>query len=66
MTLVDSGETVAQAIAHMLAQQHLAHTADDRSKHKFLATDDTERFARVGSRFLGAAITASDVERVDL
>ncbi|MBU6421710.1 MAG: glutamate racemase [Gammaproteobacteria bacterium] len=66
VTLVDSGETVAQAIAHLLAQRHLAQAAGERGQHQFLATDDVERFARVGSRFLGAAITASDVERVDL
>lgn len=66
VTLVDSGETVAQAIAHLLAQRHLAQATGERGQYQFLATDDVERFARVGSRFLGAAITASDVERVDL
>jgi glutamate racemase len=31
-----------------------------------LATDGPERFARVGSRFLGESVSASDVELVDL
>lgn len=66
VALVDSGATVAQAIADTLAQQQLAHTPGSRGAHSFLATDDAARFARVGSRFLGANIALADVEQVDL
>jgi hypothetical protein len=31
-----------------------------------LATDGAERFAKVGARFLGEPLSASDVEIVDL
>jgi len=66
LVLVDSGETVAQAIAVLLAQQHLTRAPGAAGARRFLATDDAERFARVGSRFLGEAISAVNVERVDL
>ena len=64
--LVDSGETVAQTIADLLAQRHLARAVGAEAGHKFLATDDAARFIRVGSRFLGTTIPAADVEQVDL
>jgi hypothetical protein len=32
----------------------------------WLATDDAERFARVGGRFFGSALSAAAVEIVDL
>jgi hypothetical protein len=32
----------------------------------WLATDDAERFARVGGRFLGEPLSANSVEIVDL
>ena len=66
VALVDSGATVAQAIADTLARQQLARAPGSRGRHQFLATDDAERFARVGSRFLGAEIALTDVEQVDL
>ncbi|MBU6470344.1 MAG: glutamate racemase [Gammaproteobacteria bacterium] len=64
--LVDSGETVARTIAETLEQRQLACVAGARGRHRFLATDDAERFARVGGRFLGAEIALTDVEQVDL
>jgi glutamate racemase len=66
VVLVDSGETVAQAIAELLQQQHLARSRGPAGRRQYLATDDAERFARVGSRFLGHALEAGDVEIVDL
>ncbi|MDE2139963.1 MAG: glutamate racemase [Gammaproteobacteria bacterium] len=66
VTLVDSGETVAQTVAETLAQRQLACAAGARGRHRFLATDDAGRFARVGGRFLGAEIAIADVEQVDL
>ncbi|HLW74099.1 MAG TPA: glutamate racemase [Gammaproteobacteria bacterium] len=65
MRLVDSGETVAAAVAKLLAERKLARSAA-RGDARYLATDGAERFARVGSLFLGEAIESSDVEIVDL
>jgi glutamate racemase len=66
VALVDSGRTLADVLAVALQERNLARDADRKGGMKFLATDDAERFARVGSRFLGTAIAAAAVERVDL
>lgn len=63
--LVDSGETVADAAAKLLAEGALMR-ASGQGDVRFLATDGAERFARVGSLFLGETINAADVEIVDL
>jgi glutamate racemase len=65
MRLVDSGETVAEAVAKLLAERNLARSAG-KGDARYLATDGAERFARVGSLFLGEAIRPGDVEIVDL
>lgn len=61
VTLVDSAATTAAVVDDLL--QYRAQGAGDL---QFLATDATGRFARVGSRFLGHALTPADVELVDL
>lgn len=63
--LVDSGETVAEAATQMLGTAKLARTSG-KGNARFLATDGAQRFARVGSLFLGEAIKPADVEIVDL
>ena len=63
--LVDSGETVAEAAAALLGDAGLAR-ASGKGDARFVATDGAERFARVGSLFLGEAINQQDVELVDL
>jgi glutamate racemase len=62
LTLVDSAATTAAAVRARLA----AGAAAGGGSCSFLATDGAERFARVGSRFLGAPIAPGDVELVDL
>jgi glutamate racemase len=59
--LVDSSETVAAAVERMLPARKTG-----KSSARYLATDGAERFARVGSLFLGEALEAADVEIVDL
>jgi glutamate racemase len=63
--LVDSAATTAKALAAALATRGLA-TPDGPGRIELLATDDTDRFARVGGTFLGRPLAASDVEIVDL
>jgi glutamate racemase len=60
--LVDSGETVAMAVEQMLAGKKKG----GKGSARYLATDGTERFARVGSLFLGEMLEAGDVEIVDI
>ena len=65
LQLVDSGEVVAQAVEMLLEANRLAR-ATGSGDVRFLATDNPERFARVGSLFLGQVIDAVSVEVVDL
>lgn len=63
--LVDSAATTAKVVSEQLGPD-LRASAGRRTGVRFLATDGPERFARVGSRFLGQAISANDVELIDL
>jgi glutamate racemase len=77
VTLVDSAETTARAVAQILEDGRMVRAgrgapAEPRSAAqgpmdlRFLATDAPARFARVGAVFLGHAIGVDDVELVDL
>ena len=66
VTLVDSAETTADAVAQALEAQNMTNAASRPGKARFLATDSPERFARVGSLFFGIAIPAESVDAVDL
>jgi len=60
--IVDSAATTAMAVRQLFAAEGLPAAPAPR----LLATDGLERFARVGSRFLGATLDPGDIERVDL
>jgi glutamate racemase len=72
VSIVDSAESTAHAVAAQLARiippaGQAAAGAENRStapRMKFFATDSTEKFRRLGARFLGHAI--ENVEHVDL
>jgi len=64
--LVDSAATTAKAVQAALTDQGLAAKRRGKGKTRFLATDSTERFARVGGIFFGEIIRAKDVELVDI
>jgi glutamate racemase len=77
--MVDSAATTAQALVGGMASRPAA-TSDPGSvpggrahgarvhggRIRWLATDDAERFARVGGRFFGAELHADAVEIIDL
>jgi glutamate racemase len=65
VTIVDSAQTTAIELAAQLSQLNLATTVPS-ARVSLLATDGPERFARVGSAFLGETFGAGDVELVDL
>lgn len=65
VVIVDSAVTTAAALASMLQSRGLDATQPSGGA-RFLVTDGEERFARVGPVFLGRAIDAASVERVDL
>ncbi len=66
--IVDSAQTTAEATAVGLGRAAAVDRAPAAATGtmRFLATDGPERFARVGSRFLGETLAAADVELVDL
>jgi glutamate racemase len=68
VTLVDSAETTAGAVAETLVGARLAGEpkAGEPLTVRFFATDSPERFARIGAVFLGRAIDPASVELVDL
>lgn len=67
VTLVDSAETTARAVARMLETTGLERPSRPVDGHvRFLATDAPARFARVGAVFLGHPLREGDVELVDL
>jgi len=67
VSIVDSAESTARAVASHLQQLIPAGVAAERRAHarvKFFATDSVEKFRRLGERFLGHA--TNDVQHVDL
>lgn len=64
--IVDSASTTAAATEARLAQSGLASPRQGAGKLTLLATDGASRFARVGGRFLGRALSPEDIGLVDL
>ncbi len=64
--LVDSARTTATALEHDLRNRDLLRAAERRGSIRLFATDNAERFAAVGSLFLGESFAVEDVEIVDL
>jgi glutamate racemase len=66
VTLVDSATTTAAALCARLGRRPAAAGAAPVGTLAFLATDGPERFAAVGSRFLGEPLRPGQLELVDL
>jgi glutamate racemase len=67
VAIVDSAETTAAALHDDVIQRELAtRSVVAKGCVTLLATDSPERFARVGSRFLGESFDSRAVELVDL
>jgi len=62
--LVDSAHATATATEALLMRHDLLRPATAGGRHRFLVTDNLERFHRVGARFLG--VDPSPAELVDL
>jgi glutamate racemase len=66
VSIVDSAATTAAALSREFEARWGNATGADRGRLAWLATDDAERFARVGSRFFGEGLRAEAVEIIDL
>jgi len=71
VSIVDSAESTARAVAARLQELTAAGDGQNQGEErrgvprvKFFATDSTEKFRRLGERFLGRPI--EDVRHVDL
>jgi glutamate racemase len=64
--VIDSAATTASEVRGELAARGLLNDHEGEGTVRFLATDGAERFARVGSIFLGRDLAHGDVELVDL
>jgi glutamate racemase len=64
--IVDSASTTAGVAAALLARDDLLNEQQGQGRLQLMATDGVGRFARVGGRFIGEDLDASDVELVDL
>ena len=70
IAVIDSARTTAREVREVLRSRGLLRPADspipETDRVQFFATDGPERFARVGSIFLGRELKAQDVGLVDL
>lgn len=64
--VIDSAETTAAEVREILAERDMLRAEEGQGQVEFMATDGAERFARVGSIFLGRELAAKEVELVDL
>jgi glutamate racemase len=65
VSIVDSALTTASVVREQLLAAGIARTAGSPAL-QFMATDGAERFARVGSHFLGRTIDPRRIELIDL
>lgn len=59
--LVDSAHTVAEQAAQQLADTGLANGARGPTRYEYYVTDVPQRFQEIGARFLGRALTNTQV-----
>jgi glutamate racemase len=64
VVLIDSALETARDVAMALATRGLESDGSVTANHRWVATDDVARFARVGTLFTGRALDT--VELVDL
>lgn len=65
VSMVDSAGTTAAVVENHLRENNALNDSGSGTL-QLLATDGARRFARVGGSFLGADLTADDVELIDL
>jgi glutamate racemase len=65
VTLVDSAEETARAVAKVLGERGLAEPAGATLTHRFAVSDVPTRFTAVGSRFLGERLSGVEVVSVE-
>ncbi len=64
--LIDSAQAVASEVKQQLIKHGLRSQAQSPGQQRFLVTDGPERFARLGSFFLGRPLSQDCIQVVDL
>ena len=64
VTIVSSGEAIAEDVGQRLAGLGLANDEHRRGRYRFLATGDVEEFRRLGTRFL--QLPVGEVTRLEV
>lgn len=65
VTLIDSAEVVADAVAAALTAGGLEHPRSGDATHRFAVSDDPARFGSVGARFLGDRLGTAELVSLD-
>lgn len=65
VTLIDTGEQAARAIAALLAERDQLNDRTRNGERRYYASDSAEDFAATASLYLGSSIAGS-VERIDI
>lgn len=65
VTLIDSAEETARAVAAVLKEQGMGEPTGAPVTHRFTVSDDPARFTSVGSRFLGERVQGVEVVSVE-
>lgn len=61
VTLVDSASTCAAEVERLLKEEQLQRSAHPSPSHRFFVSDDPEKFALLGSGFLGRPISGVEL-----
>lgn len=64
MSLIDSAIETAKEVRKVLEEKDMICSGSAEKMRKFLVTDSAEKFARLGERFLGYAI--SDIKKIEV
>ncbi|WP_133137865.1 glutamate racemase [Legionella rowbothamii] len=66
VTIVDSAHATAYSLCTLLEQKKLLNDSSAVATVNYLVTDSIKRFQSVGEIFLGEALSATDIELVDV
>ncbi len=64
VTLIDSGEATAGALAEALSERGLDAPAGREPEHRFAVSDDAQRFQTIGARFIGERMGSTEVVEI--
>jgi glutamate racemase len=64
VTIVSSGQAIADEVERQLADRDIEHDADRRGSYRFVCTGDEAEFRALAARSLGLPV--EDVDRVEI